>query len=429
MRVLRDLWRAWRYGVTWPIMALLLATSVDAQTLPPSPQGLTAQFSSTCSAATCATWSVGNATSVTVSVSGAGSWTGTFYASSDGGNTYFAASVIRLSDRTTTQTVTDTGDGQYAITNSGLTHLQFRLTTWASGGANVWAIRGYGSPMASPFGSSGSGVGPFYAVDGTAAAPSYSFASQTNKGMFSGATDALYWSVAGTSGMGLFTTGLQIKSDQVLGWSSGAVGVGYDTILARDAANTLAQRNGTNAQAFRVYGTTTGSRYVALNHDGTNAGISTPSGSGHFYITTDGTARWLFNSSGHLVTVADNTYDIGASGATRPRTGYFGTSVVSPILQGSGTGVSVANVGANSCGTTAATIAGNQVSGVITIGETAGTQCRVTFSTAAPVARDCTVTDATTTIATRATAVSTTTHDFLGAFVAGDNVVYQCTVR
>jgi len=30
----------------------------------------------------------------------------------------------------------------------------------------------------------------------------------------------------------------------------------------------------------------------------------------------------------------DNTYDIGASGATRPRTAYFGTSVVNPLLIG-----------------------------------------------------------------------------------------------
>ncbi len=30
----------------------------------------------------------------------------------------------------------------------------------------------------------------------------------------------------------------------------------------------------------------------------------------------------------------DNTYDIGASGATRPRTGYFGTSIVVPTLTG-----------------------------------------------------------------------------------------------
>lgn len=32
--------------------------------------------------------------------------------------------------------------------------------------------------------------------------------------------------------------------------------------------------------------------------------------------------------AGHLTFTADNAYDIGASGATRPRTGYFGTSVV-----------------------------------------------------------------------------------------------------
>ena len=30
----------------------------------------------------------------------------------------------------------------------------------------------------------------------------------------------------------------------------------------------------------------------------------------------------------------DNTYDIGASGATRPRTGYFGTSLLSPAIIG-----------------------------------------------------------------------------------------------
>ena len=32
----------------------------------------------------------------------------------------------------------------------------------------------------------------------------------------------------------------------------------------------------------------------------------------------------------------DNSYDIGASGATRPRTGYFGTSVVTPVVDMTG---------------------------------------------------------------------------------------------
>jgi hypothetical protein len=38
----------------------------------------------------------------------------------------------------------------------------------------------------------------------------------------------------------------------------------------------------------------------------------------------------------NLIFGTDNTYDIGASGATRPRTGYFGTSVVTPALTVSG---------------------------------------------------------------------------------------------
>lgn len=197
---------------------LLLAGTASAQTIPPSPQGLTAQFSATCAASTCATWSVGVATSVTVSVTGSGSWTGTWKASSDGGNTYFTATLINLADRTTTTTVTDTQDGQYAIVNSGITHLQFRLTTWASGGANVWAIRGYGSPMALPFSSGG---GPLLVNDGTCLAPSYSFLSDPTQGL--------------------------AKNCLVL---NGA-------ILQGDAANILAQRNGTNPQRFNVYGTYT----------------------------------------------------------------------------------------------------------------------------------------------------------------------------
>ena len=40
------------------------------------------------------------------------------------------------------------------------------------------------------------------------------------------------------------------------------------------------------------------------------------------------TDRWEMLNAGHFVAVADNTYDIGASGATRPRTIYVGTSVL-----------------------------------------------------------------------------------------------------
>lgn len=56
------------------------------------------------------------------------------------------------------------------------------------------------------------------------------------------------------------------------------------------------------------------------------------SGSEGTTIASPWTANWLITNGGHFITPTSNTYDIGASGATRPRTGYFGTSVVAPAL-------------------------------------------------------------------------------------------------
>jgi hypothetical protein len=53
-----------------------------------------------------------------------------------------------------------------------------------------------------------------------------------------------------------------IRSDAAFAWYNGtniASGGSFDLRLFRDAANTLAQRNGTDAQTFRVYGTYAGS--------------------------------------------------------------------------------------------------------------------------------------------------------------------------
>jgi hypothetical protein len=53
--------------------------------------------------------------------------------------------------------------------------------------------------------------------------------------------------------------------------------------------------------------------------------------------------------TGHLLFSADNTFDIGASSATRPRRIYVGTEVVSPLFTGALTG----NVTGNASGTSA----------------------------------------------------------------------------
>jgi hypothetical protein len=135
-------------------------------------------------------------------------------------------------------------------------------------------------------------------------------------------------------------------------------GAGSDAILTRDAADTLAQRRGTNAQAFRVYNTfTDASNYERgefawgtniLNIGATNAGTGTSRivrfvGGGVTWLAINaasaasGGGIWNINTNGHLLAGTDNTYDIGASGATRPRSIYAATSIIGTTVYG-GTG-------------------------------------------------------------------------------------------
>ena len=71
--------------------------------------------------------------------------------------------------------------------------------------------------------------------------------------------------------LGISGNQVNLSSGTPIQWESGAVinaSNNIDLALFRDAANTLAQRNGTNAQTFRLYGTFTdasNSRRLALN--------------------------------------------------------------------------------------------------------------------------------------------------------------------
>jgi hypothetical protein len=170
-----------------------------------------------------------------------------------------------------------------------------------------------------------------FAVGHAAAAPYILTAAQTGTERFrvasqsSGASVEIY-SAGLTSFLGFGTPG------------------STDTNLFRDAANTLALRNSTNAQTFRVYKTYTDAsnyeRGVAqwdstVFEFGTEAaGTGTirntrvkTAGAAAILFQTSSLDRWAFDSSGHFLPVADNTYDIGASGVNRPRSGYFGTKI------------------------------------------------------------------------------------------------------
>ncbi len=64
-----------------------------------------------------------------------------------------------------------------------------------------------------------------------------------------------------------------------IGWSADGTFYGTnDMLLVRDAAHTLALKNGSNACAIRIYGNTTGSKYASLSHNGTNALLNASSG-------------------------------------------------------------------------------------------------------------------------------------------------------
>ena len=124
---------------------------------------------------------------------------------------------------------------------------------------------------------------------------------------------------------------------------TGASAATTEFSLLRDAAHTLAQRSGTNAQTFRIYNTfTDASNYTlfSVSSDGGtfyvgqyNAGTGTSRALGFVVANA---VRWSISTSGHWLAFADNAYDIGASGANRPRDMYLAGSLTSTNVSWSG---------------------------------------------------------------------------------------------
>ena len=146
------------------------------------------------------------------------------------------------------------------------------------------------------------------------------------------------WMVAPTAGQDLNTLLTYFITD----YRAGTIkldATNQDVVLVRDAANILALKNGTTAQQLRVYGTTTGTKYTQLLHDGTNGIVGTTSGPIYFSPTAN---RWYMAAAGHWLASEDNTYTIGATGATRPASIFLAAPA---ITVGSGTGVTINNSG------------------------------------------------------------------------------------
>ncbi len=130
------------------------------------------------------------------------------------------------------------------------------------------------------------------------------------------------------------------RSDAYFGWESSGSGnfnTTYDTRLYRDATGTLAQRNGTAAQRFNLYGTyTSGTSYERLfaeyNSAGTAFRIGTEKGSvggtaRALEFQTDGVTRLTISTAG--VATFTGLVNLGSNGILQTRYINNGNNTVS----------------------------------------------------------------------------------------------------
>ena len=198
----------------------------------------------------------------------------------------------------------------------------------------------------------GAGVanGPILCTDGTAAAPSCgAFASEPGLGIYKGGTGTLTFAndnVSGTIPYSFGVTGQQFGSAMLLSWSSTTSALGSaDVSLARDAANSLAQRNGVNAQTFNLYNTfTDASNFERLTSFwAANVALITTSNAGTgsarpLRFGTGGAAKWSLETNNNFIGLTATGgigYGTGAGGtvtqATSKATGVTLNTVTGQI--------------------------------------------------------------------------------------------------
>lgn len=154
----------------------------------------------------------------------------------------------------------------------------------------------------------------------------------------------------GIPNYGIFWFDATCHCPKVIANNGQPVQLGLTNVFNQDSnginpANTLEQVNGTNPQAFRLYGTWTNATnwertglawdqadgYFVLKNE--NAGTGSQRGIG-FWIGSN--VRWAIDTASNFKPFTDNLYSVGST-SLRPATGYFGTAVYAPalLLQGS----------------------------------------------------------------------------------------------
>jgi hypothetical protein len=166
-----------------------------------------------------------------------------------------------------------------------------------------------------------------------------------------GGLGAINWTYPTTGAAQQFTGAIQEDfGNRVITWMSGTVGSSTnlsalpvwiggrsDPTSANDPTRAVLEYGGMLGRAA-AFGTdqagtdsdiTGGASTGAGNGGGINFWTSNPSGSSA--TPNSGLKRWLIASAGHFFAGLDNTYDVGAAAANRPRRVYTGTDFVGPI--------------------------------------------------------------------------------------------------
>jgi len=279
-------------------------------------------------AASTLTHVTGNVTAVTGTVTGAlavgttyrviitgtgGTATATYTLGGCTGTTIAASGAIAIEDY-----LTATADSELVITPANtctvaLTLVSVKALTDATGDATIQGNLNVYSPAT--FSSSLTlSRGQVLLSNGTLAAPSLAFASDPNSGMYL-LWDAYPAIVQDGTEVARFHTGIITLPSTVAGI------VFYDSTLVRDADNILAQRNSTNAQAYRLYAT---------------------------YVSDTSYERLGINTAAGSITLAAETLDAGTDNIdiilTPAGTGQVKNTAAN-ITVGSGTGITVNSTG------------------------------------------------------------------------------------